>query len=529
LTAGGLDVDLAARQGRFVELDAQEVLSRIVVDNMPDAERFEEIVGGVLEQTRSALKGSKAALDGQSAQIAVFGEMVALLWTEGKFEAAIKLEQLWNQLSTKHDFSLRCAYPEVGFQGAEKVRPFHDVCAQHSGTLFIPKNMPALASARTGPDSEETLLRSEERFRWLVEAVEDYAIFMMDSRGIITSWNKGAERIKGWQAHEIIGKHYSVFYPPEEIDGGRPDRQLVIAAQENHFEDEGWRVRKDGSRFWASVVISPIRDNSGKVIGFGKVTRDFTHRITSNEQLRKEIAERTEAQRKLMESERSLRELSLRLLQTQEIERRRIGRDLHDSVGQYLVGLKMKLDALKSSARITERRDTTQLAECSQLAEEAIKEVRTISYLLYPPMLEELGLKSAIPWYVEGFTSRSGIKTTFEVSPGFDRVPEDVELALFRVLQEALTNVHRHSDSATAKVQLLKEEGAVVLKIVDEGKGIHPKNGDSTSHTMRAFGVGLRGMSERLHQLSGSLELNSTAGGTTVVARVPLPQTRRTN
>jgi signal transduction histidine kinase len=115
----------------------------------------------------------------------------------------------------------------------------------------------------------------------------------------------------------------------------------------------------------------------------------------------------------------------------------------------------MKVDSLKSSRERGERDDDSQLTECSQLVEEAIKEVRTISYLLYPPMLEELGLKSAIPWYLDGFTKRSGIKTTFEVSPEFDRIPGDLELALFRVLQESLTNVHRHSGSPTATVRLL--------------------------------------------------------------------------
>jgi PAS domain S-box-containing protein len=375
-------------------------------------------------------------------------------------------------------------------------------------------------------ESKQALLRGEERFRWLVDAVQDYAIFMLDTEGHITSWNAGAARIKGWGVSEIIGKHFSIFYLEEDLRAGKPRRHLEVAATDGRVEDEGWRLRKDGSRFWASVVISAIRDKNGGLVGFGKVTRDFTDRVHVSEQLKKEIAERTEAQRKLSDSEKSLRELSLRLLQTQETERRRIGRDLHDSAGQYLVGLKMKLDALKSSSGRSGENDNSELLECAQLAEEAIKEVRTISYLLYPPMLEELGLKSAIPWYVEGFTKRSGIRTTFEVSREFGRVPEDVELALFRVLQECLTNVHRHSDSATANVQLRIEDEAVVLKIIDEGKGIHPKNWDTKArHGMPAFGVGLRGMTERLHQLGGSLELNSTAGGTTVTARIPLPET----
>jgi two-component system, NarL family, sensor kinase len=144
---------------------------------------------------------------------------------------------------------------------------------------------------------------------------------------------------------------------------------------------------------------------------------------------------------------------------------------------------------------------------------------------LYPPMLEELGLKSAIPWYLEGFTKRSGIKTTFEVSPDFDRIPGDLELALFRVLQECLTNVHRHSGSSTARVRLLTKNRAVILQIVDEGKGTQPNNWENRAEDwMGTFGVGLRGMSERVRQLRGSLELSSTPGGTVVTATVPIPK-----
>jgi PAS domain S-box-containing protein len=520
LMASGLDLPLVSKQGRYVALDAPEILSKIMIAGVPNKARFEEAVGAVLRTTKAALKV-------ENPKLAVFGEMVALLWTEGKFEAAIKLEQLWNELSKEQAFSLRCAYPASGFHGEHRIEPFKQVCAEHSSVILDPEEKSlSVGDPKSVHESKQVLMRSEERFRWLVDAVQDYAIFMLDTEGHIISWNTGAARIKGWGVSEIIGKHFSLFYPEADLQTDKPRRHLEIAARDGRVEDEGWRIRKDGSRFWANVVISAIRDQNGMLVGFGKVTRDFSERIRTNELLRREIVERTEAQRKLSDSEKSLRELSLRLLQTQEMERRRIGRDLHDSVGQYLVGLKMKLDALKSTSVRSKEDENSQLVECAQLAEEAIKEVRTISYLLYPPMLEELGLKSAVPWYLEGFTKRSGIRTTFEVSRDFNRLPDDVELALFRVLQECLTNVHRHSDSATAKIQLLTEDGTVILKIIDEGKGIHPENWDATApYGMRAFGVGLRGMRERLHQLGGSLELNSTAGGTTVTAKIPVPET----
>jgi PAS domain S-box-containing protein len=513
LTARGLDIPKATHEGRYLELDAAELVSKIMVEGMPDSDRFEAIVGGAIVRTKSRAKAARP-------EIAAFGEMVSLLWTEGKVEAAIRLEQLWNELAKRLTFSLRCAYPVAHFNDVKNSQPLMRVCAEHSA-IVLDEGDTSFASG----EAKIALRRSEERFRLLVDAVQDYAIFMLDVQGHVSSWNSGAERIKGYAVSEIIGKHFSIFYPEEDLRAGKPQRELEIAAKEGRLEDEGWRLRKDGSRFWANVIITAIRNDAGRLIGFGKVTRDFTERLKTNEALRKEIVERKAAEKRLHDSEKSLRQLSVRLLQTQDDERRRIGRDLHDSVGQYLVGLKMKVDALKSSRERGQPEDDSQLTECSQLVEEAIKEVRTISYLLYPPMLEELGLKSAIPWYLDGFTRRSGIKTTFEVSPDFDRIPGDLELALFRVLQESLTNVHRHSGSPTATVRLLTENRRVLLQIIDEGNSTQSKDGeDEAQGWMGTLGVGLRGMNERVRQLGGSLELSSVQGGTTVTATVPVPE-----
>jgi PAS domain S-box-containing protein len=513
LTARGLDIPEATDEGRYLELDAAELLSKIMVEGMPDSVSFEAIVGGAIVGTKIRAKAARP-------EIAVFGEMVALLWADGKPEAAIQLERLWNELATKLAFSLRCAYPVAHFSGEENSQPLVRVCAEHSAVIFDEGDTSFISS-----EAMIALRRSEERFRLFVDAVQDYAIFMLDVHGHISSWNTGAERIKGYRASEIIGKHFSIFYPEEDNRAGKPQMELEIAAREGRLEDEGWRLRKDGSRFWANVTITAVRNDAGTLIGFGKVTRDSTERIKTNEALRKEIVEKAVAEKRLHDSEESLRRLSLRLLHTQDYERRRIGRELHDSVGQYLVGIKMKVDSLTSARERGQPDDSGQLTECSQLVEEAIKEVRTISYLLYPPMLEELGLKSAIPWYLEGFTKRSGIKTTFDVSPAFDRIPGELELALFRILQESLTNVHRHSGSPRAIVRLFVENRSVHLQIIDEGSGMQAKDGeDRTKSWMGGHGVGLRSMNERVRQLGGTLELSSVQGGNTVTAIVPIPE-----
>ncbi len=370
------------------------------------------------------------------------------------------------------------------------------------------------------PDSNvhSANVMSEERFRILVDAVRDYAIFMLDTDGRIRTWNQGAERIKGYQASEIIGEHFSRFYPAEDLQAGKPQAELETAVRDGRVEDEGWRIRKDGSKFWATVVITAMRDAAGNLMGFSKVTKDNTERMMVLKALR-------DSRRELHDSEDSLRRLSLHLLRTQDEERRRIGRDLHDSLGQTLSVLKMKLDSLAGSVATNKPASLIQnIAACSNLTEDCIKEVRTIAYLLYPPMLEEMGLKSAISWYVDGFSKRSGVRTTFDIPGEFGRLPLHVETAIFRVLQESLTNVHRHSGSEVARVRLFNRGGTTILEVIDEGKGLPPqKSGeDGRENQLHVLGVGLRGMEERMRQLGGGLELLSSPRGTTVIASVPI-------
>jgi signal transduction histidine kinase len=192
--------------------------------------------------------------------------------------------------------------------------------------------------------------------------------------------------------------------------------------------------------------------------------------------------------------------------------------------------LKLKLESVASLVGSQLDLAGQDVAACIRLTEDSIKEVRTVAYLLYPPMLEEMGLKSAIPWYVSGFSSRSGIKTTFKAEETFARLPSDAELALFRVLQESLTNVHRHSGSETADVRLLTREGNAILEIEDQGKGF-----DSTlleqggEDWMGALGVGVRGMNERMRQLRGKLEIISQERGSMVRATIPISRQHETH
>ena len=229
-----------------------------------------------------------------------------------------------------------------------------------------------------------------------------------------------------------------------------------------------------------------------------------------------------EANAAQQQREITLRQLSGRLLGLQEQERRHMARELHDSVGQHLSALKMSLDSLQSKMRADPGQAAQLLTDCINTARDCIKEVRTVSYLLYPPMLEEFGLKSAIPMYLEGFAQRSGIRATLDISPTLGRLPLEREVAIFRVLQESLANVHRHSGSATAHVHLSANDGTAVLQVKDEGKGMpQDKLDDFRNGLPGMLGVGLRGMSERMRQFGGKLDVVSTAHGTTITATVP--------
>lgn len=367
--------------------------------------------------------------------------------------------------------------------------------------------------------------QSEARqFRLLVQQVQEYAIFMMDAEGRIATWNAGAERIKGYTAAEIIGRHYSTFFPPEDAASGKPQKILAAAACDGKAETEGWRVRKDGSRFWVNALVTAIHDESGKLLGFSKITRDVTEKMRYDEALRKEIAEKEQAREELVRSENSLRRLSLELLRTQDEERRRIGREMHDSIGQYLSALKIKIGLLEARNPNLDAQSRHDLHQCGTVLEECVREVRTISYLLYPPMLEEMGLKSAITWYLDGFRQRSGIRVNFEAPDSLERPSRDVELALFRVLQESLTNVHKHSGASLVDIQLSRENGAIHLNVRDYGKGLPDALARGIRPDSVHLGIGLRGMNERMRQLGGRLAVNSASPGTLVRATVPAQQ-----
>jgi len=237
--------------------------------------------------------------------------------------------------------------------------------------------------------------------------------------------------------------------------------------------------------------------------------------------LNREIARTQDLEHMQRENVRSSRALSARILDLQDAERRRIARELHDSVGQYLAGLKINLEQLLGTRANLSATHEKLLHETVDLAERSMVEVRTISHLLHPPLLDEVGLESATRWYADGFAKRCALKVSLHLDPISNRLPKEVELALFRVLQESLTNVHRHASAKSIEIVLTCADGQVVLCVIDDGKGISPEV-VTRFRSGLASGVGLAGMRERLAELDGTLEVERRSRGTVVRATIPV-------
>lgn len=355
--------------------------------------------------------------------------------------------------------------------------------------------------------------RNDETFRLLVESVQDYAIFVLSPEGKVVTWNTGAERIKGYAASEITGQHFSVFYTQEAKDSGWPQRELEIAAAMGRFSDEGWRVRKDGTQFWASVVITALRSPDGDLWGFSKVTRDLTERRAMeertqelNRELRGKMAQLSESRTQLELRNLELQRLSAQLVHVQDEERRRLARDLHDDLGQVVSALKINLDTAP---------DFESRADAIYLTETALAKIRNLSYLMHPPLLDESGLLAALHVFLEGFGKRSKLRISFDYNPlSFPRLPSELETAIFRVVQEAITNVHRHSGSEDARIEVHQQADRVFVRVRDFGVGM-PMPPPSS-------GVGLSAIKERIKQRGGEVRIVSAEPGTLLEAVIPL-------
>jgi PAS domain S-box-containing protein len=354
--------------------------------------------------------------------------------------------------------------------------------------------VPIVHSDAMPDDSAQPPLAAD--FRLLVQGVVDYAIFMLDPRGHIVTWNAGAERIKGYAPEEIIGKHFSVFYPPEDNADGKPARELEQAIADGHLEDEGWRVRKDGTRFWANVVITTLYDDHGVLRGFGKVTRDLTER---------RVAEQALAER---------RRLLSHLVQAQELERRRIAWDVHDDSIQSMVAVGMRLQLL--AGRLPEEHRGT-LEKLDDAVRATVSRLRTLVFQLRPTSIDRHGLVATLNDFLRDVVTGWGVVPLVH-DELTEEPPTETAITIFRICQEAITNVRKHAGATSLDIYLSTVDGGTTTRVVDDGIGFRQR--EAPPEPMEHFG--LIEMRERAETAGGWWSVTgSPEQGTTVEFWLP--------
>jgi PAS domain S-box-containing protein len=406
----------------------------------------------------------------------------------------------------------------IGLDGKRRHMETHAAPLRNRDETLVHLAVTADISERK--QAEELLHRSEERFRALVNASSDVVYRMspdwsemreLDGRGFIADTGRPG---KDW---------LNEYLHPD-------DQTLVLQAireavrTKSVFQLEHRIRRTDGSLGWTNSRAVPLLDVNGEIVEWFGAASDVTSRKEAEENFRK-LAQTLDAEvrartRELQEQSNHVRDLSWRLLRSQDEERRHIARELHDSAGQTLTVLGISLAQLAQKTGRNAPELATEAEQIQETVQQLHREIRTTSYLLHPPLLDENGLYSAISWYLEGLLERSGLEVQLDVSKEFGRLPRDMELLIFRLVQECLTNIHRHSESETASIRIAREPNQIALVIRDQGKGMSAAR--LAEIQSGRSGVGIGGMRERLRQFEGTMNIESDSSGTRIFATIPL-------
>jgi PAS domain S-box-containing protein len=348
------------------------------------------------------------------------------------------------------------------------------------------------------------LWRAEDRIRLIIDTIPVMA-WSVRPDGIVDFLNQRWMDYTGLSLAQYVSDPTGPIHPQDTPTVLKKwDAQMALGQA---YDDEMRLRRADGEYRRFLVRTAPLRDEAGRVVRWYGVSTD--------------IEDRKRVEEALEESLSHLRALTASIMRAQDDERRRIAQMLHETTSQDLAALRMLLSRLGRTAVTVSDADRMLLAESIDLTDRSMAAVRTLSYLLHPPLLDENGLLFAVRWYAKGFADRSGIAVDLEVPPTFERLPQDVETTLFRVVQEALTNIHRHARSTTARISLRAERDGLTLEIADRGCGMSAEVLWSVTNGGGAPGVGILGMRERLQQLGGTFRIESNSRGTTLRAIVP--------
>jgi PAS domain S-box-containing protein len=347
--------------------------------------------------------------------------------------------------------------------------------------------------------AEEALRQSEARFRAVFENAA-IGIALVDTHGHPMDSNPAFQKMLGYNKSELAQMVFTEYTHPADAQSDWYQFTELVEGRRDHYQLDKRLCRKDGEVVWGQLTASLVRDQNGEPQYAIGMVEDITTRKRAVE---------------------ALRELSGRLLRLQDQERRRIARELHDSTAQRLAAVAMNLNGVMKSTENLSPRARTCLSKSLELVEECSRETRTLAYLLHPPLLDEVGLGSALRWFVDGYTQRTRIHVDLEMPIQLARLPEDIELALYRVIQEGLTNIHLHSGSKKAHIHLNCREGQALLTVADEGRGLPPGLLERGGRGGAKLGVGISGMRERIRQLGGKFEIDTGSKGTTLRAIVP--------
>ncbi len=375
---------------------------------------------------------------------------------------------------------------------------------------------------------QQAIKEREARLRAAFSQTYSFLVFLTPD-GTIIDANRAALEAWGRKREDIIGnKFWDFWWSPLPDDVETLKKSVARAVAGELVREECYFCLADGTRRYAHRTLNPVLDDDGNLVMIVATGLDITEERELREQLEARVKERTreleEKNLTLLEHSETVRELSGRLLRAQDEERRRIARDLHDSSGQILAAVQMNLAPLEQEAHKLSADFAQGIRESISLVEQLSKELRTVSYLLHPPLLDEAGLPSALSWYIEGFSQRSGIAVHLEVPPNVGRLPRDMEMTIFRIVQECLTNIHRHSGSKKASIVLSRSGNSVRLQIQDEGQGMPVSRNGKARPTAIRSGVGIQGMRERVKQLGGAFDIHSDENGTTVTANFPVTE-----